>query len=114
MDRSERKAAASAWKERVAPAGIYRMTCEPTGTAWVGRAKDLDKIENRLRFQARSSGTGMNAALAQAWKDHGDDALVFDVLEALPEDTPDYARDRLLKDRHAAWCAELSARTVEP
>ena len=36
MDRSERKAAVSAYKERKAVAGVYAIRCAKTGEQWVG------------------------------------------------------------------------------
>jgi len=46
MDRSERKAAVSAYKERKAVAGVYAVQCAATGGQWIGRGArsfhDLD------------------------------------------------------------------------
>jgi hypothetical protein len=43
MDRSERKAAVSAYKERKAVAGVYAIRCAATDEQWVGTAPDLSR-----------------------------------------------------------------------
>jgi hypothetical protein len=44
MNRSERKAALSAYKERRAVAGVYAIHCAATGEQWLGSAPDLSTI----------------------------------------------------------------------
>ncbi|MGC2788162.1 MAG: hypothetical protein WA397_30875 [Roseiarcus sp.] len=44
MDRSERKAAVSAYKERQAIAGVYAIRCAATEGQWVAGAPDLSTI----------------------------------------------------------------------
>lgn len=44
MDRNERKAAVSAYKERKAIPGVYAVQCAATGEQWVGSAPDLSLI----------------------------------------------------------------------
>ena len=43
MDRSKRKAAVSAYKERKATAGVYAIRCAATDEQWVGTAPDLSR-----------------------------------------------------------------------
>ena len=50
MDRSERKAAVSAYKERKAVAGVYAVRCAATDEQWVGTAPDLSTIWTRRAF----------------------------------------------------------------
>ena len=50
MDRSERKAAVSAYKERKATAGVYAIRCAATDAQWVGAAPDLSTIWTRRAF----------------------------------------------------------------
>jgi hypothetical protein len=52
MDRSERKAAVSAYKERKAVAGVYAIRCAATDAQWVGAA--LRKGHNRDRSATRA------------------------------------------------------------
>ena len=42
MDRSERKAAVSAYKERKPVAGVYAIRCSATDEEWVGAALESD------------------------------------------------------------------------
>ena len=53
MDRSERKAAVSAYKERKAVAGVYAIRCAATDEHWVGAAPDLSTIWTRRTFALR-------------------------------------------------------------
>ena len=66
MDRSGRKAAVSAYKERKAVAGVYAIRCAATGGQWVGAAPDLSTIWTRRSFALRQ-GVEMNRALQSAW-----------------------------------------------
>ena len=66
MDRSERKAAVSAYKERKAVAGVYAIRCAATDAPWVGAAPDLSTIWTRRTFALRQ-GIETNRALQSAW-----------------------------------------------
>ena len=81
----DRKAAAAAWKERKVVAGIYAIRCGPTAERWLGQAGDLAKIQNRHWFALRM-GSHTNRALQAAWTQHGADAMIFEVVEALAEE----------------------------
>ena len=70
MDRSERKAAVSAYKERKAVAGVYAIRCAATDGQWVGAAPDLSTIWTRRSFALRQ-GVETNQALQSAWNIHG-------------------------------------------
>lgn len=106
MDKQARKLAVRDDKDRTPPAGIYRLTCAVTGQVWVGQARDLDKIGNRLKFSLQG-GTVGKRSLAAAAREHGAAAIAFDVLETLAEDLPAVALPRRLKDRQAHWCDTL-------
>jgi hypothetical protein len=66
MDRSERKAAVSAYKERKPVAGMYAIRCAVTDEQWVGAAPDLSTIWTRRTFALRQ-GVETNRALQSAW-----------------------------------------------
>jgi len=111
MDKSERKAASDAYKERKVVAGIYAVRCVPSGECWVGQAADVAKIANRIQFTLRQ-GNHPLASLKAALKEHGADAFTFEIVEALEEIESDYLRRSALKERHAHWLAELRASSI--
>lgn len=108
MKEEEKKAARAAWRERKAVAGIYALTCIPTGACWVGRAPDVETIENRIRFALRL-GTSPHRALQEAMQAHGEDGFRFEIVERLDDADMEHGRDRILKNRHAYWCGVLGA-----
>jgi hypothetical protein len=102
MDRSERKAAVSAYKERKAVAGVYAIRCAATDEQWVGTAPDLSTIWTRRMFAMRQ-GVEMNRALQAAWNLHGPESFSFNILEEIDLDELPYGRERALKERIAHW-----------
>ena len=102
MDRSERKAAVSAYKERKAIAGVYAIRCAATGEQWVGAAPDLSTIWTRRSFALRQ-GIEPNPGLQSAWNTHGADSFTFKILEEIDLEQLTYGRDRALKERIAHW-----------
>ena len=109
IDRTARKAATAAWKDRPADAGIYAFRDTQGGGVWVGASPTLGAIENRLRFSLRSGGA-TEPALAAAWAAATGAGFVFDVLERLDPDLVPLARADALKARAAHWRAALGAR----
>jgi hypothetical protein len=108
MDRSDRKAAIAAYKERKTPAGVYAVICSATGEAWVGRSSHVETQQNGLWFQLRQA-THRSAALQAAWREHGEAEFRFEILDYLPEDTSALMRDDELKKRAELWAARLRA-----
>ena len=82
MDRSERKAAVSAYKERKAVAGVYAIRCAATGEQWVGTAPDLSTIWTRRTFVLKQ-GVETNGTLQSAWNTHSAETLAFKILEEI-------------------------------
>lgn len=111
MKTSDRKAALAAYKEIKQPAGIFALTCEPTGQVWVGSAPNLRQIFNRVRFDL-DLGKHRNAALQAAWNAHGSEALHFEEKEVIDDGTPDYLRPQMLKARLEHWQETLNAETL--
>jgi hypothetical protein len=74
MERSERKAAVSAYKERKAIVGVYAVRCAATDEQWVGGAPDLSTIWTRRTFALRQ-GIETNRALESAWNVHGPESF---------------------------------------
>jgi hypothetical protein len=69
MDRSERKAAVSAYKERKAIAGVYAIRCAATDVQWVGTAPDLHDLDPpHLRAAAgHRDEPGASVRLERSW-----------------------------------------------
>ncbi|HLX98396.1 MAG TPA: GIY-YIG nuclease family protein [Roseiarcus sp.] len=111
MDRSERKAAVSAYKERKPVAGVYAVRCAATGQQWVGAAPDLSAIWTRRSFALRQ-GVETNRALQSAWNSHGAESLAFKILEAIDLEQLPYGRERALKERIAHWRGVLGAAAI--
>lgn len=111
MQMADRRAATAAYKERKTVAGIFAFRCEAAGLIWVGRAPDLAKIENRLRFTLRH-GSHRQRSLQAAWNAHGPDAFRFEALDRLEDEDIVYVRDRVLKERLAHWQAKLGAEAI--
>ncbi|WP_117190534.1 GIY-YIG nuclease family protein [Rhizobium terrae] len=111
MQTIDRKAAIAAYKERKAPAGIYVIRRLSTGQRWVGRAPDLDKIQNRIWFTLRH-GSHVSTTLQAAWSGGVPEDFALERLEAIDEDLTGYLRDRTLKDRLLHWAWELGAEAV--
>lgn len=120
MDQTQRNAAVAAYRERPQQAGVYVITCTATGQEWIGSAPDVRTIQNRLWFGLRSGGggrvTGVGmAALLAAWRQFGEAAFTFSVLEIRDADTPEPDPRRLrqwLTARAADWRGRRGAREV--
>jgi len=111
MDRSERKAAVAAYKERKPVAGVYAVRCAATDQQWVGAAPDLSTIWTRRSFALRQ-GVEMNRALQSAWHTHGPESLSFRILEEIDLDELPYGRERALKERVQHWREMLGAAAI--
>lgn len=111
MQGNERKAAVAAYKERKVVAGIYAVRCVPTGACWVGRAPNLEKIQNRVWFSLRQD-SHPHRDLQAAWREHGPDAFTFEIVEQIDDEEAAYLRERILKERLAHWLSELKAQAI--
>ena len=111
MKTDDRKAAIAAYKKRKSIAGIFAVRCAASGQAWVGRALDLDTIQNRIWFALRQ-GNHSNRELQGAWAAHGEGGLSFETLERLKEDELPYVRDTLLRERLLHWRTALNGAAI--
>ncbi len=111
MDRSERKAAVSAYKERKAVGGVYAVRCAATDAEWVGAAPDLSTIWRRRSFALRQ-GVETNRALQSAWTSHGEKTFAFRILEEINLQQLPYGRERALKERVQHWRETLKAAAI--
>jgi hypothetical protein len=111
MDRTERKAAVSAYKERKPVAGVYAVRCAATDEQWVGAAPDLSTIWTRRTFTLRQ-GIEMNRALQSAWNIHGAESFAVSILEEIDLEELTYGRQRALKERVQHWREVLGAAAI--
>ncbi|MGD8830116.1 MAG: GIY-YIG nuclease family protein [Pseudomonadales bacterium] len=111
VKREDRRAAITAYKNRIVPAGIYAMRCATTGQCWVGKALDMGAARNRLRFTL-SQGLSPHRSLQDAWRRHGEASFSFEPVEALEDDLSDYVRERTLSERLEHWQAALQAEAI--
>ncbi|MEZ4496357.1 MAG: GIY-YIG nuclease family protein [Thermomicrobiales bacterium] len=111
MNREERKAAIGAYKELKVEAGVFALRCTVDDRRWIGRAQNLATIENRLRFTLKR-GKSPSASLQAAWTEHGDEAIVFEVIDVLDDQIDQFDRDRALNERQRSIAAELGAELI--
>ncbi|BCP54649.1 hypothetical protein K32_32660 [Kaistia sp. 32K] len=111
MQRDDKKAAIAAYKKREDTPGIYAVRCAASGQAWVGKTPNLDAIQNRLWFTL-GHGSCTSASLQKAWREHGEAAFAFEILERLEPEESAYIRNALLKERGLHWRSALGAETV--
>jgi len=108
MDRGDRKAAVSAYKERKPVAGVYVVRCTATGEQWVGSAPDLATVWTRRSFSLRQAADP-NRPLQSAWNAYGANGFTFAVLEELTPETLAFARERTFRERVMHWRSALGA-----
>lgn len=108
MDKSDRKAAIAAYKERKVESGIFAVRCAATGETWVGKASDLSTIRNRIWF-ALGNGSHPCRSLQSAWAAHGAESFAYEALEGFDPDDPAYVRDAQLRDALGRWRERLGA-----
>ena len=108
MDRTARKAAISAYKERKPAFGVYAVICNATGEAWVGCSRHVDTQQNGLWFTLRTDGC-RHVSLQAAWREHGEGEFRFEELDRLREDYPEIGRMDELKRRQSLWRERLRA-----
>ncbi len=105
--KAERKEAARQFKERKPSPGIYALRCRTTGRVWVDSSPNLDAAQNGQFFQLRQR-LHRDKELQAEWMTHGEESFEFNVLEALPEDTPSLNLRDLLRERKQFWLQSQS------
>jgi len=110
MSGIDKKAALAAYREQKTLAGVYAVRCAPSGQVWVGQAPNIDAIQNRLWFSMRM-GSPFHPDMQLAWNTHGAEAMSFEILELVDEDSA-FARKAVLKDKLSYWRDQLSAAAI--
>lgn len=105
----ERKALKRRYKESRRPMGVFSIRNLRDGRRLVASSVDLPAIFNRMRMQLATGTCVKYPELQQAWKELGEEAFAFEVLEEL-EPPEDPARDPSddLAALEALWLEELS------
>jgi hypothetical protein len=111
VERIDRKAAISAYKERKPVAGVYVVRCAATGEQWVGTSPDLATVWVRRSFSLRQAADP-NRSLQAAWNAHGENKFTFAVLEELDPEALAFARERTFRERLLHWRDSLGAATM--
>ncbi|MEO8650175.1 MAG: GIY-YIG nuclease family protein [Acidobacteriota bacterium] len=104
----DKKAAIREYKLSSRPMGIYQIRNTTNEKIWIDSSVNLPAKFNRYRLQL-NAGTHVNKDLQADWKDLGESAFAFEILEPLePRDDPnyDYAADlEVLED---LWLEKLT------
>ena len=111
MDKERKKAAIAAFKKQQSSAGIFAVRCTASGEVWVGKAQNLDTIQNRVWFSLRH-GSSPHRELREAWNSHGADQITFQVLERIEHEELSYVRNALLNERASHWQTVLNALAI--
>ena len=107
--KQDRKQLVRDFKERKVAAGAFVVRCAPSGQVWVDVSPNLHNRQNGLWFSLRH-GSHPNRALVQAWKDHGEAAFTYEVVEELPDaERSQWEMTNALKDLSAKWREALNA-----
>jgi hypothetical protein len=95
-----------AYKEMKTEAGVYQIRNTVNGKALVVVTSNLKTMQGK-QFQLQM-GSHMNRQLQADWKQFGEDAFVFEVLEVLEDkDEGALARQESLKHLEQKWLDKL-------
>jgi threonine synthase len=108
VGKDERKEIAREFKERTPSPGIYALRCTATGRTWVDASPNLAAARNGQFFQLRQR-LHRNKELQAEWDAQGEQSFLFEILEALPEDTPPLNLRDMLVERKQAWAKRSHA-----
>lgn len=109
MNRDRRRELTAAYKERKARPGVFAVRCPAAGLTWVGAARELENRQPGIWFMLRL-GQHRNKPLQAAWAEHGEEAFVYEELEAIDADgLSAWAVNHAVKDRAAHWLGALDA-----
>lgn len=103
----ERKALIRAYKERQKPAGVFQVKNTVNGKVLLGSTLNLDGALNQHRFML-GHGSHYNRALQKDWRECGEGAFVFEILEVVEvKDDPDFNLSNELALLEELWLEKL-------
>jgi hypothetical protein len=106
MDKNRKKELAMQYKESKKQAGVYRIYNKENSKSLVASAPNLTSI-NGKKFMLET-GNHDNKLLQEEWKQFGEKAFVFEVLEVLKEkDEPFYDKRGELKKLEEKWLEKI-------
>lgn len=73
------------YKEMKTPMGVFIIKNNMNGKAFIGVSKDTKSILNRDKFQLKM-GAHRIKELQSDWREYGEEAFTFEVIEDLPYD----------------------------
>lgn len=104
----DRKALIREYKETARPMGVFRVLNTTNGKALIGASLDLPAALNRQRAQLRL-GAHPDRQMQSDWKQAGDAAFSFEVLDTLPpKDEPGWDPVPDLEALEALWREKLA------
>ncbi len=112
MDKARKREILQAYKEEKRPVGIFAVRCVATDQTWIGMSRNLGQQQNGVWFALRL-GSHPNRKLQAVWKEQGEEAFTFEVLEELNDE----GMSRLgltdaLKAKYKEWRATLGAEAL--
>lgn len=85
----DRRALKREYKESYRPMGVFQIRNTVSGRILVASSVNLPAIFNRMRMQLNTGSYLMHRELQADWKEIGEDAFAFEVLEELdPPEAP--------------------------
>ena len=97
-DKAQRKALTAEYRQKAADAGVYRIHNTSTDRSLVASTTSLASMRNRVEFgRSTKSTAAFDYRLHDDIREHGFEALSFEVLETLEPD-PEASRDRVQSD----------------
>ena len=107
MDKARRKEIIRTHKEHTPAQGIFAVRCSADGSVSVSASRNLEQQQNQVWFGLRQGGLP-NAPLQAAWKEHGEAAFAFEILEEVKDENALLIAP-LLKKRAQHWRTALRA-----
>lgn len=102
----DKQAAKRECKENRPPAGVYVVENRENGKVFIGSSRNLPAILNRHRAELRTGGH-RNQALLADWRQFGEAAFVFRVLDELEPDQDRGIDDADLRELERMWREKL-------
>ena len=109
--KAARRQIADEFKERKVPRGIFAIRCSATADVWVGSSPNLNAARNSMWFQLRG-GLSRHATLQHAWKQHGEEAFMLDILEQFEDDVSPLLLNELYTRKKKEWAQTLSSQIL--